>query len=1417
MPTGLGPFLDYTAPGVYTRTLSETNVSGLVAGVRIPAIIAVGQEELTQSDVEIVRGSSATIDQQIINEDVTLSWVVDSTNPNNLLLGVQDGTRVTVKVRNYPIVDGQGFGRTTNDTRTVSVTVNGVPVAIGAVDGRRGLITLQVPTQPTDTVRVTYYFHRGDTSFVDNVSEQVTASQASLVSPGFEPFVITAGTNDTFNLKVNGVSYTVVFAAGTYTAAGIKSVLDAASISNFSTSVSVDNQGKSHVQLNATQSVEIEDGSANGPLGWSTGAKTARNATFQVFNRPIVDGSSGGITTTDTSKVVVKVNNVQVVPTSLDGANGTVTLPQPPAMGSTVEITYWANTWQDTFDYLPNTLVTAITRCGISPGRADYIQNTDFVVSNPTPDVSIIHWGASFHTSAASTTAGAEPFDDSQIVGLLVDSKMYLGSCDRVVNTTVIPAVVSPTEFLLPEVPTLGNGRDTTLGSSTFASVTNSRQGVVSNRPDLVTVYVGRNLSDALNRTPAKVLSVDGTSRRITLKDPVPPDHQAFATFYYNNLTDDIYLFRCLVPGAVGVGQYTIESTNQSANLYQTRFGVKAGLAQTVQWPRGVETIPDAMHTGEGTPVSEIVTVLFSNALASNAVYTNKGAAPYSFFASYSSTWTTKLNGGADLVTNLVTARPATLVGGHVTPIQSGPDAGKINIPVGSETLNLKIDGTDYPVTLTTGNVLTSTVVTDINTAVGSPVASVLQIGPATGDWIFVITSSTTPGVLPGGLDDVSSVQILQGTAEVLVGLVPFQSASGSIGSVNKAATLLSANAGPFNITTGLNDTFKLRVNGTDYLATLPGGAAVTAAAVVAAIALVPGLATVPSVGTGANLDKIRLLSTTNDAQSSLVILDGNANTVLGFGQGDQAGQQLVTAQEVVNSLMNTAGFSAAGVAYPASLDGQTYITIESLTTGLTTSSVAFVTAAGTAFNSSTGVSIVPGTDGDVGEDAYQMFTVSSNVPAGSAGTGRPGQTYTDGLTGLRFTVLPAQTGNYTNGGSFTLLVNQVFQVDPSRPFYAVPGMEIGVSNTVGVPIDDLGQVQTFDPGGVEPKVGDFYYVSYRYMKQDFTTRIYRQLKTIEANYGKSSAENRATLGAYLAILNGALLVGVKQVLKVPNTNQASDASFNEAIDELATPLPGNIKPDILVPLGTSTAIYTHLTSHCEIQSNIRNQSERLGFIGFASGTVPTAVQAITPGLNSNRIVAFYPDSAVITLTDELGKNYEQLIDGSFFGAAMAGSAVSPAVDVATPYDRRRIQGFTRIPRILDPIEANQTAVKGVTILEDLDPIIRVRHALTTNMANVLTRTPTVTQIADYVQQRSRVTLDTFVGQKNLSSKTRDVVQSMSALFKGIRSAEIVAAYTGFTAAIDPDDPTVISFEGFYQPVFPLLYLILTFNLRSRL
>jgi hypothetical protein len=1415
----LGPFVTYVPPGVYTRTLTEANAANLVAGLRIPVYIGVGQEELEQTDLELVRGSSATLDQQIVNEDVSQRFVVDETNPNFPVLGAADGALTKFRVRNYPIVDGQGFGRASNNVRTVSATINGSPVAVGSVIGADGYVVLQVPAMAGDDVRITYFFHRSDTAFVDTVSDQVTQDPAQLTSPGLAPFEVTTGATDTFAFEIDDTDYSITLMPGSHSASALKSIIDAEGITGLVVSVFTDNQALDHVRLIAAQSIKILDGNANGILGWAANTETDRNRVFRVFQRPIVDGTDGGITTTDTSKVVCKVNDVQIVVEALDGTNGVVTLPFAPAQSSTVTIQYWANTWQDTFDYLPNTLVTSVSRCGFATGRSDFIEQQDFVVSNPSPDVSIIHWGASYVVTSTLRTAGAEVFDDTQILPTLVDDKFYMAECERVVDTTVIPALVSPNQFELPEVPTTGNGRDTPLGSSTFTAVTNNRIGLNTDRPDLVIVRTGRDFKDALGRNPVTVLEVDADTRVVTLRDEVPPDHVAYATFYYNRLRDDTYIFTNKVSGPIGTGQYEVLSTVNNLPVNQIRFGTKTGLPEIVQWPRGVEQVPDAFHAGAGTPVSEQVTVEFSSGVAKNAVYTNTGAAPYAFYAALSDKWRTSID-ATPYVTDLDTAVRGWLISSRV-PLTGGNIVitGSVN-----DELKLTIDGIDIDVSLTPGAVTPAAIVTEINTAIDADAAFVgtapnalAQTILVASDAVFLIESYSTPAALPDGFDHVSAIAVRQGSAEETLGFETFQEASGTPTATNKPATILGSEAGSFNITAGVNDTLEFRLDGVDYTVSLPTGGTVAPAAVAAAIVAVPGLTGVASVGTLGNLDQIRLTSQTTDPGSSLVILSGSANDVLGFISSDEASSVQVTVQEVANELNATAGLLTKGVAYASTILGSDYVTIESFSVGAATSSVAFDDGSASAFNETTGTEIVANSSGDNGEDISDIFTVTSNVPTGSAGTGIPGQTYTDAQTGLRFTLLPSLTGSYSGGGTFVLEVSPTWEVNSAIPSLAVGGLEVIVSDTVNVGVSDTATIQTFNPGGLEPAIGDFYFCTYKFLKQDFSTRLFQQFKTIEANFGPLNAENRVTLAAYLAILNGAVLVGIKQVLKVINTNQASDQSYQDAIQELATPLAGNVKPDILIPLTTSTAVYSFLVQHCEVQSGIRNQSERMGFIGFASGTSPTTAQAVVRSLLSNRIIAVYPDSAVVTLTNELGESYNVLVDGTFLAAAVAGAVVSPAVDVATPYTRRRILGFTRIPRILDPVEGNQTAVAGITLMEDLDPIIRIRQGLTTDINTILSRLPTVTQIADHVQQQSRQVLDTYVGTKFLASRTNEVEVSMTALLKQLVQAEIIGAFTGIAAEIDPDDPTILRLEAFYQPIFPLLYLVLSFSLRARI
>jgi hypothetical protein len=230
-----------------------------------------------------------------------------------------------------------------------------------------------------------------------------------------------------------------------------------------------------------------------------------------------------------------------------------------------------------------------------------------------------------------------------------------------------------------------------------------------------------------------------------------------------------------------------------------------------------------------------------------------------------------------------------------------------------------------------------------------------------------------------------------------------------------------------------------------------------------------------------------------------------------------------------------------------------------------------------------------------------------------------------------------------------------------------------------------------------------------------------------------------------------------------------------------------------------------------------RQEGERIGVVGTAVGTTPLGVQAVAQGLQSELMVVMYPDSFVITVQDDQGNQTDQVIDGSFAAAAMSGSACAPSLDVATPWTRRVLQGFKRLGRILDPTEANQTAVAGVSVIEQVDVGLRIRQGLTTNLSTVITRTPSVITTIHFVQQTMRAVLDPFIGQKFTGALIKSVEDTMRGAFQNLIDAEIVAQVAEINAQVDDIDPTILRSEAIYVPIFPLEYIVTTLGIRIRI
>lgn len=219
----------------------------------------------------------------------------------------------------------------------------------------------------------------------------------------------------------------------------------------------------------------------------------------------------------------------------------------------------------------------------------------------------------------------------------------------------------------------------------------------------------------------------------------------------------------------------------------------------------------------------------------------------------------------------------------------------------------------------------------------------------------------------------------------------------------------------------------------------------------------------------------------------------------------------------------------------------------------------------------------------------------------------------------------------------------------------------------------------------------------------------------------------------------------------------------------------------------------------------------------MSAGSTEQQAKTLAGVLKNDRMRMVYPDIALINIEEDNGTTKEHLIDGPMLAAMLTGSVVSPNYDVASPWTRRRLVGPNQLGRTLDAVAQNQLAQAGITVLEDKPPFIQVRHGLTTDMTNVLTKTPTVRLIADHVQQLSRAVLEQFIGLKYLLGILSQIEGRLAKLMQTLIRQQIIAIYTGLKATPDPDDPTTANVEAYYQPVFPLLYIVLQFHLRSSL
>ena len=603
------------------------------------------------------------------------------------------------------------------------------------------------------------------------------------------------------------------------------------------------------------------------------------------------------------------------------------------------------------------------------------------------------------------------------------------------------------------------------------------------------------------------------------------------------------------------------------------------------------------------------------------------------------------------------------------------------------------------------------------------------------------------------------------------------------------------------------------------------------------------GVATVAIEGSN-----LRITSLSKTEGDSIEVEEGTANTLLGLTEGYAESATLVSAvalssaflQNKPNTLTtlfhsapfthkNADSFTNTAISYvQKDENGKSYVGFESLSIGLS-SILSFgdgnaITTHTTRLGIQSGLTLV-------GEKEYQGFFVTSSNTAGtgSANTstlndgvgadGVIGQTYIDSVTGFTFTLLPRAGGQlYTTGGDSTLSfkVSKTLKTNANLPVNVIKGVSLIVSNTVGAEIGDTAVVETYKKDGEEPSIGEPYFMDVTRRKNNFNTGVFNRLSDVVAAFGPVSTDNPLSLGAYFAFLNGASVVALKQISLGSDQTEPTVAQMSQALIDVEGEISPGLSPSVIVPLiPASSELLADISLHCDIQSSLRFRSERTAILGVPAGTSPSQVATMARNVGNSRVRLIYPDIVSITLTDNNGSSVNSIVDGRYLAVAIACSTTSSTVDEATPWTNSTIVGFNGLLRTLDAVDANQTASAGVTILQQQGAVLNVRQGLTTDVSSVLTKTPTVIQIADSVHIRARNLLSAYIGEKYLPSIVGQIEGRVNQMFKDLVKEQIIDSYTGLSVTRDPEDPTGLLVEVFYKPIFPLLYIQFTFNVRS--
>lgn len=341
---------------------------------------------------------------------------------------------------------------------------------------------------------------------------------------------------------------------------------------------------------------------------------------------------------------------------------------------------------------------------------------------------------------------------------------------------------------------------------------------------------------------------------------------------------------------------------------------------------------------------------------------------------------------------------------------------------------------------------------------------------------------------------------------------------------------------------------------------------------------------------------------------------------------------------------------------------------------------------------------------------------------------------------------------------------------------------------------------------------GDVVSVSYRYTDPNyFEVYALYDYDDVRDRYGEpfdanGNIQSEITLAAKFAFLNGASQVLTCAVDPVdptsPTIGDYSNALLKFRDEEQIA---------IIVPATGDPEIRPLVSAHVGEQSTKKYERRAVVGLDGSSAVIGTGTRIEYAQSLSDQRVALVSPSRFNYFSPELNKPI--VLGGQYMAAAIAGKSVSMAP--AMPLTRKTIAGFSGPAEILREGEKNLESQNGLLVVEKTRRNqVQIRHGVTTNSSDLLTREWSIIGQQDVMVYRIRDYLDNdgLIGMPIYDTTLIQVKASAEGALVSLVRDGVIVNYQNLKIRQIATQPDVIEVRYEWQPAYPLNYIVVRYS-----